>query len=82
MRFITSKEIKKINPELRKRFGAKNVITSGTVFKDEKGITQYNIVLNNDNNFFRANSMLRQIGKNVRTILGADEVYYFGERIA
>jgi len=81
VRLINPRHIKKINDEIVSLFGTRNKLVSGSLEFTDSGKIRYNIVLNN----YNANkpvAMLEKIGKKVKEILRADEVYYFGKQIA
>lgn len=81
VRLIKTRHIKKINNEVVPRFGNGNKVVSGTLEFTDDGKIRYNIVLN-DYNTYKPIGTLKEIGKKVKRIMRADEVYYFGQQIA
>ena len=81
VRLINPRHIKKMNEKIVSRFGNGNKITSGSIEFTDSGKIRYNIVLNNYN-VYKPVAMLERIGKEVKKIWKADEVYYFGQQIA
>ena len=81
IRMITEDELKKVNPVLRKYFGARNQITSGSCEIYGCGKKRYNVSLE-DVPSHKSQPLLKAIGKRVKYILDAEEVYHFGTKIA
>ena len=81
LRLITEEELNKVNPNICLTFGTRNVITSGTCESYGRNKKRYHIVMENMLSH-QPMSMIRNIGRKVKMIWQADEVYYFGTRIA
>lgn len=78
---ITREELKKMNREIVPMFGPNNRITSGSIYTCNGRKLQCNIVVG-ETTVYKSEVMLKQIGAKVKTIIGADEVYSFGVKLA
>ena len=78
---FSAEELKKINKEIAPRFGVRNMVTSGSYRTFRGRIMQGNIAIGSTNTYTSI-STIKSIGKRVKEIIDADEVYSFGIRLA
>ena len=80
IRRIGELEMNKVNPLLNQRFGLVNQIESGSCEEHEEGKKIYHISLV-DKNPYKSEALLRKIGRVVKNVLKAEEVYFMGHNI-
>lgn len=80
-RRITEEELNAVNPKIMANFGACKRITSGLCESKADGKKTYHISIE-DACLYNPVVELQRIGAEVKDAWGADEVYYFGQKIA
>ncbi len=81
IRQITRSELEQVNSTIRKKFGIKYQIPSGSVTENNKE-RSYHIMIGGIGSEYISFPMLQAIGEFVKSVWGANEVYAAGIKLA
>jgi len=80
-RLMTKKELDTVNLKIARSVGNQDRIICGSCERMKNGKVRYHITMLNSNSH-KSPALLQKIGEHVMMILGGEEVYYLGTKIA